>query len=875
MAHKNSKLFDAIFIRPSDGSGSEDDESEATSDENSEEPVGLSSEFQNISISTLGLQNSLKLKKRGNFSSIEHNETSHLNNYDERVNSFFDHTNMVHKENLKVEGNTDSYKNKNLVNETSAAASQNNSHQIYARQPTAKKHNSQIVWQSLILNICTLYEPKDRQRRQLLFSSVCSSMEKLNLLEPSYKIDGLSQLRSHYSHGFARLLKMAQQNIDQLKLCTDPSVSFQANPKSYLPMLLSSHNSTQGMDYMFYQHSRYANEFEELQYLAKGGFGCVYKCRNRLDNIEYAVKKIILRLNGQRANTLFAKILREVTTLAMLTHPNIVCYKTAWLEPYIPTLEKSSQKLMKRQTIEFGPKNEAMSVQSEHGNILSQDQENDYESSFDYCSNSYSGITTSFKSEIVKNSEDISSCTSQNRSINECIKHRFQSIDEEDADDIIFTLEEDVREEKRGCFGNRKDKTTTLGNFEQSTNKEMLKTSVSTTPHFNAKQGSTILAQNILSIKELDAEDDIDSSSSIQKVMGLAETPPNNINKLSHLSNPYHVEDMVDAGQFGAIRSCLTKRSKFWRNIDDSSSRSESTNEPCNLKSEWYHNGSGTHDSIACKQNVTLNPTKVTHVKRNNGYWPKTFLDEQTKKWEKFLRDSDKAITDYKPQIDLNSDRAVLHIQMQLCGSTLRNWLDRRNDYGYSTSNNISHADNVSIFQQILRGVEYIHSNNIVHRDLKPRNVFISTSTHPLSPSNNLHVQIGDFGLAKRDDLFGESTVSAPNTPSEHQDGPIFKNKGIQKFDTLNKGANDFSYHLLLQYFYDNISYIILEHLCELGDQKEQQLTRGKSHTSGVGTQAYSSPEQLKDGFIDYKSDMYSLGIILYELYEIFSTGTI
>lgn len=83
------------------------------------------------------------------------------------------------------------------------------------------------------------------------------------------------------------------------------------------------------------------------------------------------------------------------------------------------------------------------------------------------------------------------------------------------------------------------------------------------------------------------------------------------------------------------------------------------------------------------------------------------------------------------------------------------------------------------------------------------------------------------------------------------------------------------SYHLLLQYFYDNISYIILEHLCELGDQKEQQLTRGKSHTSGVGTQAYSSPEQLKDGFIDYKSDMYSLGIILYELYEIFSTGTI
>ena len=64
MAHKNSKLFDAIFIRPSDGSGSEDDESEATSDENLEEPVGLPSEDQNISISSLGLQNGLKLKKQ-------------------------------------------------------------------------------------------------------------------------------------------------------------------------------------------------------------------------------------------------------------------------------------------------------------------------------------------------------------------------------------------------------------------------------------------------------------------------------------------------------------------------------------------------------------------------------------------------------------------------------------------------------------------------------------------------------------------------------------------------------------------------------------------------------------------------------------------
>ena len=69
-------------------------------------------------------------------------------------------------------------------------------------------------------------------------------------------------------------------------------------------------------------------------------------------------------------------------------------------------------------------------------------------------------------------------------------------------------------------------------------------------------------------------------------------------------------------------------------------------------------------------------------------------------------------------------------------------------------------------------------------------------------------------------------------------------------------------------------SYVLyLGDMSEQGDGNKLPKNRTKSHTSGVGTQAYSSPEQLKDGYIDYKSDMYSLGIILYELYQPFSTG--
>ena len=50
-------------------------------------------------------------------------------------------------------------------------------------------------------------------------------------------------------------------------------------------------------------------EFEELEFLGRGGGGQVVKARNRLDGHLYAVKKI--RLPSDRASE--AKLLREVT----------------------------------------------------------------------------------------------------------------------------------------------------------------------------------------------------------------------------------------------------------------------------------------------------------------------------------------------------------------------------------------------------------------------------------------------------------------------------------------------------------------------------------------------------------------------------------
>lgn len=92
------------------------------------------------------------------------------------------------------------------------------------------------------------------------------------------------------------------------------------------------------------QYSRYASEFKELQPMGKGGFGTVFCCRNVLDGRDYAIKKVSITGavrsssdSAKKSSTLtfqhqLHRVLREVKILAVLDHPNIVRYYTAWLE---------------------------------------------------------------------------------------------------------------------------------------------------------------------------------------------------------------------------------------------------------------------------------------------------------------------------------------------------------------------------------------------------------------------------------------------------------------------------------------------------------------------------------------------------------------
>ena len=110
---------------------------------------------------------------------------------------------------------------------------------------------------------------------------------------------------------------------------------------------------------------------------------------------------------------------------------------------------------------------------------------------------------------------------------------------------------------------------------------------------------------------------------------------------------------------------------------------------------------------------------------------------------------------------------------------------------------------------EIAEALEEAHKRGIIHRDLKPSNIMLTSDGH---------VKVMDFGLAKR--------VGSEEAPNQE---------------------------------------VKLTSVTKLGST----LTSLTQHGSIQGTVPYMSPEQLEGKEVDARSDIFSLGIILYEM----STG--
>ncbi|XP_021343826.1 eukaryotic translation initiation factor 2-alpha kinase 1-like [Mizuhopecten yessoensis] len=222
---------------------------------------------------------------------------------------------------------------------------------------------------------------------------------------------------------------------------------------------------------------------------------------------------------------------------------------------------------------------------------------------------------------------------------------------------------------------------------------------------------------------------------------------------------------------------------------------------------------------VAIRSKFSLDVSAVFEQTDVSMFWSQGFVTRRSLSCdpaingERVYRHPQEESSQYSEDIINSKMHVCLFIQMELCSVTLDQWIRRRNSTCSCLKDfrNDYSGLNLKIFKQILKGVDFIHSQGLIHRDLKPKNIFIN------EPEN--HVRIGDFGLAK-DDLLSPSADSFLLTPTPDSTG-------------------DFMW---------------------------------SDHTSGVGTRTYASPEQLKGHSYNNKCDIYSLGVLLYEICNKFDT---
>ncbi|XP_010134681.1 PREDICTED: eukaryotic translation initiation factor 2-alpha kinase 1-like, partial [Buceros rhinoceros silvestris] len=170
---------------------------------------------------------------------------------------------------------------------------------------------NQLLLVSLLEHLCHMYTHNPVHSR-CLFRILRQAFTRTGLLSPFAFCDEFSTVRLQHNRAITELMKAANRQILNGELDNGDS------------------HALGGKEVLFEaQTSRYLNEFDEVARLGKGGYGKVYKVRNKLDGQFYAIKKINIKKATRRD---CMKVLREVKVLAGLQHPNIVGYHTAWLE---------------------------------------------------------------------------------------------------------------------------------------------------------------------------------------------------------------------------------------------------------------------------------------------------------------------------------------------------------------------------------------------------------------------------------------------------------------------------------------------------------------------------------------------------------------
>jgi len=186
---------------------------------------------------------------------------------------------------------------------------------------------------------------------------------------------------------------------------------------------------------------------------------------------------------------------------------------------------------------------------------------------------------------------------------------------------------------------------------------------------------------------------------------------------------------------------------------------------------------------------------------------------------------------------------------MELCDRcTLGEWLRHAKRV-------VDQEASLDVMRQLVRGLHHVHSCGVIHRDIKPTNIFMQMGAGSGRSPPAGSVKLGDFGLST------ETIPAVPNPEESSDQRERGERRQQQQQQQGGVGGGAAGRSGSGPEAAGIVDYAGRPGLGGRAGESER-------HTAGLGTPTYASPEQISGSDYTEKTDIYSLGMVLFELFN-------